>query len=113
MLKNFWSYISKSVESKVGGKISATRISSYLILGSILTTTAAYIGIDIVNAIIQWVEHKTYTIPTEHIFIFGMILAHHLTLLGINKNAETKQHLDDLQTLKDKLKDTKTESEEG
>ncbi len=91
MLKSFFEYIVKSIESKVGGKISTTRISSYLILGSILTTTTVYLGIDFVNAIKMWQKDLTYAIPSEHIVVFGMVLTHHLALLGINKNAETKQ----------------------
>lgn len=91
MLKNFWGYIIKSIESGIGGKISTTRISSYLILGSILTTTAIYLSIDVVNAFKMWQKDSTYIIPSEHIVVFGMILTHHLALLGINKTAETKQ----------------------
>ena len=90
MLKNFWDFVSKSLLTKVGGKISTTRIQSYLILGSILTATAVFLVIDIVNAVEKWNLNEMYTVPTEHITLFGMVLAHHLALLGINKNSETK-----------------------
>lgn len=90
MLKSFWDFVSKSLLTKVGGKISTTRIQSYLILGSILTATAVFLVIDVVNAVEKWNLNEMYTVPTEHITLFGMVLAHHLALLGINKNSETK-----------------------
>ncbi len=117
MLKKFWDFIAKSIESKIGGKISATRISSYLILGSILTTTAVYLAIDIVNAFHKWSCDEYYVIPTEHIIFFGMILTHHLALLGINKAAETKQanglpKIDGVPEKIDKKKDISTSEDE-
>lgn len=91
MLKTLWKYIGKSVLNNFGNKVSTTRIQSYFILGSILTATAVFLGIDIVNAIISWVNNKgSYIIPYEHIVLFGMVLTHHLWLLGINKKAERK-----------------------
>ena len=91
LLKTFWRYIGKSVLNNFGDKVSTTRIQSYFILGSILTATAVFLGIDVVNAIILWVKNKgSYTVPYEHIVLFGMVLGHHLALLGINKNSETK-----------------------
>lgn len=91
MLKIFWKYIGKSVLNNFGNKVSTTRIQSYFILGSILTATAVFLGIDVVNAIISWVTNKgSYTIPYEHIVLFGMVLTHHLWLLGINKKSESK-----------------------
>ncbi len=92
-------YIGWSTKGK-DGKTSSSRISSYFILGSILTTSLVFIVIELVNAIIVWNTGEPYVIPSEHIVIFGMILAHHLTLLGINKNAETKVE----QAVQDKLK---------
>jgi hypothetical protein len=90
MFKKFWDYVGQSVWTKIGGKISTTRIQSYLILGSVLTSTLIFLSIDIVNAIIKWKSGNIYAVPTEHITLFGMVLAHHLALLGINKNSETK-----------------------
>lgn len=90
MLQKFWEYVGKSLPTKIDGKISTTRIQSYLILGSILTATAVFLIIDVINAIEKWCLNEMYTVPTEHITIFGMVLAHHLALLGINKNSENK-----------------------
>jgi hypothetical protein len=82
------------------GKTSSTRISSYFILGAISTIAFIFVLIEVINAIIVWKTAMPYVIPGEHITIFGMILAHHLTLLGINKTAETKVE----QARQDKMK---------
>jgi hypothetical protein len=92
--KKFWEYVEKSILDGISSKVSTTRISSYLILGSILTTGLVYLIIDIVNAAIKWSNGEIFIVSTEDLIFFGMILAHHLALLGINKNAETKQYMD-------------------
>jgi hypothetical protein len=92
--KKFWEYVEKSILDGISSKVSTTRISSYLILGSILTTGLVYLIIDIVNATIKWSNGEIFIVSTEDLIFFGMILAHHLALLGINKNAETKQYMD-------------------
>lgn len=100
VFKKFWEYIEKSILAGISNKVSTTRISSYLILGSILTTGLVYLLIDVVNAIIKWSQGEVFIISTEDLIFFGMILTHHLALLGINKNAETKQYLDFLKSTK-------------
>jgi len=74
------------------GSISHTKISSYIILSGIYLSSLIYLGIDIVNAILIWISEDggTYEIPAAHIGIFTLLLAHHLALLGIKKNSETK-----------------------
>jgi hypothetical protein len=100
VFKKFWEYVEKSISAGISNKVSTTRISSYLILASILTTGIVYLTIDIVNAIIKWSNGETFIISSEDLIFFGMILAHHLALLGINKNAETKQYMDFLKSSK-------------
>lgn len=100
VFKKFWEYVEKSILAGISNKVSTTRISSYLILGSILITGLVYLIIDIVNASIKWSNGETFIISTEDLIFFGMILAHHLALLGINKNAETKQYMDFLKSSK-------------
>lgn len=100
VFKKFWEYVEKSILAGISNKVSTTRISSYLILGSILMTSLVYLIIDIVNAVIKWSNGETFIISTEDLIFFGMILAHHLALLGINKNAETKQYMDFLKSSK-------------
>lgn len=90
MQNNFWIYIAQSIKSP-SGKVSITRISSYFILATILIGTLVLFGIDIFNAVISYRKNEIYTIPSEHLWAFGMVLAHHLALLGINKTAETKE----------------------
>jgi len=100
VFKKFWEYVEKSILAGISNKVSTTRISSYLILGSILTTGLVYLIIDIVNATIKWSNGEIFIVSTEDLIFFGMILAHHLALLGINKNAETKQYMDFLKSSK-------------
>lgn len=90
IISRIFSYIGSSVYDKKGGKVSSTRMASYFILGGILTLMALVVGIELINAIIMWNQGLAYVISGEHITIFGMVLAHHLTLLGINKHAERR-----------------------
>lgn len=67
-------------------KPSHTRISSYILLATILINTFVYICIDIANLILSLNSGNPYVIPYEHIGIFGMLLGHHLLLVGYKKN---------------------------
>ncbi len=89
-----------SVRDKRDGKISSGRLSLYFILGAILTAAGVFIGIDIANAVVAIINKGSYEVPANHIVLYGMTLAHHLTLLGINKNSETKIE----QAVQDKMK---------
>lgn len=83
--------IKESVYDKQkGGKVSSGRLSSYFVLATILGAAFTFIGMDIANAIIAICNKGFYEVPANHLILYGMTLAHHLTLLGINKNAETK-----------------------
>ncbi len=82
ILQNFFGLIKSSVNDHKG-KISHTRISSYIILAAILLQTLIFMGIEIFNSVIVWKKGEIYTIPADHLILFGMILAHHLALLGI------------------------------
>jgi len=72
---------------------SHTKISSYFILGSILSTTIVYLCIDVINAYINWSKDLPYVIPVEHIGVFALILSHHLVILGL-KNASDKTKIE-------------------
>jgi hypothetical protein len=111
VFRKFWEYVEKSTLGGVSNKVSTTRISSYLILGSILATGFVYLLIDVINAIIKWHKGEVFIISTEDLIFFGMILTHHLTLLGINKNAETKQYTDLIKINKDNVDLAKKDSE--
>jgi len=80
-------------ESVLDGKghVSHTKISSFIILGSIIVSSVTFLLIDLTNAIIAWSKGGSYEIPIAHITIFGMVLGHHLFLLGIKKASENKQ----------------------
>lgn len=73
-------YIKKSVIDH-NGKASHTRISSYIVLAAIMMNSIAFMFLEIVNAIIMWRQNLTYVVPTEHVWLFGLILSHHLGLL--------------------------------
>jgi len=82
-MKKFFTLIKKSILSPTG-KESSTRIGSYIIMAIIVLFSLVFLGIEIYTTI------QTGHISNEAIVIFGMILAHHLTLLGINKYHESK-----------------------
>jgi hypothetical protein len=105
VFKKFFEYVEKSILGGISNKVSTTRISSYLILGSILTTGLIYLLIDIVNATIKWNKGEIFIISTEDLIFFGMILTHHLALLGINKTAETKQYTDLIKINKEQIQE--------
>ena len=75
------------------GFFSHTKISSYFILGSIVTSTFVYLVIDVVNAISTWQNGSNYVIPVEHISILALVMSHHLVLLRL-KNASEKTKLE-------------------
>jgi len=77
------------------GKVSHTKISSYIILISIIVSSITFLGVDIVNAFTIWFKGGTYEVPISHITIFGMILGHHLFLLGIKKSSENNKQISD------------------
>lgn len=66
------------------------RISSYIILISILISIFSFIGIYLTNYIISWNDGHLYEMSISHIIIFGMILGHHLFLLGIKRASESR-----------------------
>ena len=78
-MKNFFKIIRKSIFGK-DGKESSTRINAYIILSLIIAFSILFIVLIICDTLI----------PNEALIIFGSLLAHHLTLLGINKNFEAK-----------------------
>ena len=103
IIDKIFTLINMSVYDKKDGKVSSTRMSSYFILGAILTAAGVFIGIDIVNAIVALYNKGFYEVPANHIVLYGMTLAHHLTLLGINKSAEKNVEV----AVQDRLKSLK------
>lgn len=86
MFKNLRKLIVESLHK--GEKPSSSRIMSYIMMGIIMLSGLTAISIELVNAIIEWKKGQTHIIPSEHIVILGMWLAHQLTLLGIYKRSE-------------------------
>lgn len=90
------------------GRISHTKISSYIILLGIYVSSLMFLLLDIVNAFITWFKGNVYEIPGAHIGIFTLLLGHHLALLGIKKYSET-QNMKANDTSKQKAKEEKEE----
>lgn len=88
-MKLFWKRIDESLYDAMG-KVSHTKISSYVILLVIYVSSLVFLVIDIVNAAMSWSDGKAYEIPGAHIGLFTLLLGHHLALLGIKKNSENK-----------------------
>lgn len=89
MFKNLWAKISQSLVDHLG-KVSQVRIQSYFILGEILITGIFFLCIEAANAYLSiWVNGKPYAPTTESIWIFGMVLTHHLVMLGLKKGSES------------------------
>ena len=82
-MKKLLDIIKKSIISPEG-KESSTRIAGYVMLILIVLFSLMFLGIEI------YISITTNHISNESIIIFGMILTHHLTLLGINKYHESK-----------------------
>lgn len=90
MKEKLLSLIKNSTKSPWGG-ISSTRVSAYFLLMIIMTFAGVFLGIEMGCAIVALISIGKYHISNEAIIIFGSLLAHHLTLLGINKKSETSQ----------------------
>lgn len=81
-----WDLIKES--TMMGGKPSSSRIISYFVSINIALSGFSFVVIDVVNAIQAWKLHGHYEIPGTHVALFGMMLAHQLSLLGIYKALE-------------------------
>ncbi len=103
IISKIFGLMKESVYHKKGGKVSSGRLSSFFVLFAIISAAFTFIGIDIANAVIALMNKGFYEIPANHIVLYGMTLAHHLTLLGINKNAETQVE----KAVQEKLKSVK------
>lgn len=86
LIKKFWGIVKKSIEKDSG--VSSTRLTSFIFTGFITLFILYFIGIGIYISITG-----EGMIPNEMIIVFTTLLAHQLTLLGINKHHETKQKL--------------------
>lgn len=72
-----------------GKRPSSSRIFSYVMMSVIWLLGLIFASIEIGNAAISWKHGISYVQSVQSITIFGMILAHQLTLLGIYKSSET------------------------
>lgn len=88
-----------------GGKESSTRIIAYTMSAIIILFSLVFVGIEITAAVIALKTKGVYVISNELMIAFGSLLAHQLTLLGVNKNSET-------QLQKKELENKKKENEE-
>ena len=91
-MKKFLEIIRSSFTS-TNGKESSTRISAYLILGGIILIVLTAVAIEITAAIMAFIAGEGYLLSNEFLIVLGSLLTHHLALLGINKNYETKYNI--------------------
>lgn len=80
---------------KISTKESSTRIMAYLFTAVIIIFSFTFLGIEISSAIIALIYAKSYVLSNEIIVIFGALLTHVLTLLGINKYSEVSKYKKD------------------
>lgn len=71
-------------------KLSSTRLSAYAILVAVILIVLVGLGVEITSAIVALNGTGSYNLSNEFVIILASLLAHHLTLLGINKHNETK-----------------------
>ena len=77
-------------QSTIGdNNVSSVRIQSYIILLPILIMTAIFLIIEIWDFIYTISSKGDYTISTEIIVIFGMLLSHHLAVMFSRKNSQS------------------------
>jgi len=85
----FWDTVKASLV--VDGKPSSSRIMGYFVSINIALSGFSFVIIDMINAVIAWKSKEgSYEIPGTHVALFGMMLAHQLSLLGIYKAMENK-----------------------
>lgn len=96
---NLLNHIKDSCDKK--STVSSTRVIAFYILGLIIAFSIYFIGSSIYEM----------TIPNEMIIIFASLLAHQLTLLGINKHNETKENISNNKKQEDKKETINEETE--
>ncbi len=88
MFKILLSKISQSLVDHLG-KVSQVRVQSYFILAEIIITGFFFLAIEAANAYqFIFVDNKPYAPTTQSIVVFGMVLAHHLVMLGLKSGSE-------------------------
>ena len=80
-------------------KLSSTRIIAYIITGLIVILTLYFLGAGMY--IVIWGGKAA--IPGELLVVFGALLTHQLTLLGINKHNETKQKIAEIKPIEEEV----------
>lgn len=102
---------------------SSTRYQSYLILLPILLMIFVTTGIELTSFIIAMYHAKAYVLSNEFIIVFGMVLAHHLSILfSRTKNpsiSEVNQSITDIkgeekpkETIEDSSEESQKENKE-
>lgn len=88
-MKKVWENILKSCYDHLG-KLSQVRIQSYFILAEIIITGLFFLVIEGANAYLSiFRDGVIYKPSSESIVIFGMVLTHHLVMLGLKKGSES------------------------
>lgn len=93
-MKNWFNKLVSSMKNSSKspwGGLSSSRITGYFILCIVMLFAGVFLGIEIGCAIVALWKVGIYHISNEAIIIFGSLLTHHLSVMGINKKSETVQ----------------------
>ena len=98
MKNNILSKIYNKIAASINGnsnRVSSTRIQAYIILFPILIMVAIFLIIEIVAFGNSLYHHIDYHISNEIIIIFGMLLAHHLSILFSRTKSTTASEVEE------------------
>ena len=89
----FFSMVKKACEK--GDEVSSTRLTSFIVSAMIILFCFYFLFIGVYIVVTECNKDGiiAVSIPNEMIIVFASLLAHQLTLLGINKYNETKQNI--------------------
>jgi len=79
MIKKILKFIKLSLTSD--NSVSSTRIQSYLLLFAILLMIFVFVTIELWSFIHAIHSGQPYVMSSQFIIVFGMVLAHHLSVL--------------------------------
>ncbi len=81
------------VKSVSTDEVSATRLSSYLILAPIQLMVLVIILIELFEFFHSVYTGNDYVLSTEFIITFGMVLSHHLAILFSRSKSQSREEL--------------------
>ena len=94
LIKSAFNSINRLIVKSVSSdEVSATRISSYLILAPIQLMIIVIILIELFEFFHSVYTGKNYVLSNEFIITFGMVLSHHLAILFSRSKSQSREEL--------------------